>query len=118
MRSEKSFGCCEVAPSLLLVGDIRVVIPQNQLERVCVIRDQDEMSVFGDHDSLHLCVFSSSEKAENFMKDRSENYVIKKYGWDELVADFGKSFVGAMIDPTGEPGFFKVVPFVPSQKRT
>jgi len=115
MRSEKSFGCCEVAPSLLLAGDIRVAIPQNQPEQVCVIRDPYEMAVFGNHDSLHLCVFSEEEKAKKFMENRPESYVIRTYAWDELVKDFGESFIGAMVDPTGEPGFFKVVPF---QKRT
>ena len=115
MRSEKSFGCCEVAPSLLLAGDIRVVIPQKQPERVCVIRDPYEMAVFGNYDSLHLCVFSEEEKAKKFMKDCLESYIIQTYAWDDLISDFGKVFVGAMVDPTGEPGFFKVVPF---QKRT
>jgi hypothetical protein len=108
MQNEKSFGCCEVSPSLLLEGDIEFKIPHP--DPVWVVRDSEENLSFASPEGL-LCVFSNEEKAMKLMEyDSEDSYVIRSYGWSEVVDNFGGLFANALIDPTGEQGLFRVVP--------
>jgi hypothetical protein len=108
MNNEEGFE--EVVPGVLVnkSSGFKVSIPHP--DPCWVIRNPEKTATMVTK-SGSLAIFSDEEKANTYMKDwKKEDFVLEAYGWDDLVDKFGKQFADAIVDHSGEPGFYQNVP--------
>ncbi len=97
----------QVAPGILVSEGIKVTIPHP--DPCWVIESPDKTQVYGQDGQIFI--FSQEEHLQIFTKaaDLAE-YVAVSYTWDALVDRHGALNTRAIVDHTGNPGFYAVVP--------
>ncbi len=97
----------QVAPGVFVNKKITVSIPHP--DPCWIIENKEKTSVLGSDDSL--LVFSTPEKAKNFMESEFEDeYSIEEYTWDDLVDIFSPRISLVVVDKENESGFYQSVP--------
>ncbi|XLQ20155.1 MAG: hypothetical protein ACKUBY_00040 [Candidatus Moraniibacteriota bacterium] len=99
----------QVGPGLLVDTD-KVKVSISHPNPCCVISNSEITATVATGDGS-LLIFSNEKKAQYFReKELDNNYVIEEFSWDDLVDKYAEQYVQALLDHTGDPGFYQNIP--------
>lgn len=108
----------EIAPGIWVnkEGEFQMEVQRPDPLWIIINETETQVIISGEN----ILVFSNEQLAKDFIeKTKLEGALTKKYSWNELVDSHKAIYKGALVDHTGERGFYAYVPLkrVPKEMR-